>query len=380
MSNGSGPYQLFLASAVGPTAGEQAKAMLGCTEADTHRGNLVWLCIYCASGVALQMCVELLIIHSGPAKQMTFFMVFVGYWGQFLMAGLWIACRRSHRCGMWTNSALGALVACSVCDAAGSCFDSVAQLQGGPMLYAVFHSSIIVFASLVAVALLRARLTALQWAGTATVVLGLLVTAIPSQVEARGSFAVGLASCLVGSLLHALFLPLGEMASAPPLCAAGPPGEVLALWESLLGVAAFSAWTAGYTAPRWREAVLAPIFGPRVEEPSVAWTWVAYLFYGVAVGTHSVAFFKTVRRVGTVPTAVSKGVQQVGVVLCAHLFFCGVDHTQCLNYNHGNATVWSRLQKVVAVAVCSFGVLIYTLGRSRERPGLDHTCPPTFDA
>lgn len=69
-----------------------------------------------------------------------------------------------------------------VCDCGGSCFDYVAQAEGGPMLFAISHSSIVLFAALASAALLGERPSRLQWLGAALVVVGLLVTVLPSGV------------------------------------------------------------------------------------------------------------------------------------------------------------------------------------------------------
>jgi hypothetical protein len=47
-----------------------------------------------------------------------------------------------------------------------------------------------------------------------------------------------------------------------------------------------------------------------------------YASYGLLVGFHTLAFWKTMRRLGTVPEAVSKGTQQACPFLLSHILFC----------------------------------------------------------
>jgi len=79
---------------------------------------------------------------------------------------------------------------------------------------------------------------------------------------------------------------------------------------------------------------------------------------------------------GAVPTAISKGTQQAGNFLFAHLFFCGVDPHECIwNNRHGDdeagswRAVWSSWQKPVAFLFCCAGVVVYMLGRPAGAAG-----------
>ena len=87
-------------------------------------------------------------------------------------------------------------------------------------------------------------------------------------------------------------------------------------------------------------------------------------------------------RLGAVPTAVSRGVQQAGTFVLAHLLFCDVDPTECLWNNarggdggggDGRAgappTLWSRWQKSAALASCCLGVAMFSIGRERQGQG-----------
>jgi len=116
-----------------------------------------------------------------------------------------------------------------------------------------------------------------------------------------------------------------------------------------VNVIGFTVWTLAYTLPRWDEAVVQPIYDSR--EPSVEWAVAGYFLFAVLVAIHAVSFWKSVYRLGTVPTAVSKGAQQSGVFLFAHILFCHRDPTECL-WNNSKATehtLWSQWQKSAAL-------------------------------
>ena len=72
------------------------------------------------------------------------------------------------------------------------------------------------------------------------------------------------------------------------------------------------------------------------------------------------------RTIGTVPTALSKGAMQAGNFLLAHIFFCHIDHTQCMTNNHDGASLWSRMQKTTSFVVCALGCLVYALVKRRR--------------
>ena len=100
------------------------------------------------------------------------------------------------------------------------------------------------------------------------------------------------------------------------------------------------------------------------------WAIGSYALHAMLVGLHTLAFFKSVRRMGTVPTAISKGAQQAGNFLFAHLFFCHTDANECMwresssqLETSGWRPVWDRLQKPIAFVLCCSGCVIYMVGR-----------------
>jgi hypothetical protein len=125
--------------------------------------------------------------------------------------------------------------------------------------------------------------------------------------------------------------------------------------------------------------------------------------YAFVVGLHSLSFWKSVNLLGTVPTAVSKGAQQGGVFIMSHIIYCHIDTHECMTWNypkttwiddygmrnvththhfangsfaynttdlekvkigdhrHEDVTLWSQMQKSVAMVMCIGGVMVYAL-------------------
>ena len=111
--------------------------------------------------------------------------------------------------------------------------------------------------------------------------------------------------------------------------------------------------------------------------------------FAVLVGLHNLSFFKAVCKLGTVPTAVSKGVQQAGNFVFAHLLFCSTDPTECLwNNGKGKQTTWNHWQKACAFLFCCTGVVLCarlrctprqpvpTRWRRQARAHTHTPCPP----
>ena len=79
------------------------------------------------------------------------------------------------------------------------------------MLFTIFHSSVTVFSCLIAVALLKTKITWPQWAGVLLIVAGVFVTTIPNPIKATGNFFLGFLCSLIGSLCLAASYPISEM-------------------------------------------------------------------------------------------------------------------------------------------------------------------------
>ena len=328
----------------------------------------LWLTAFIASGVALGMMFELLYLFAGPADGVSFLVPFFGYIAQCVVGLLLTTLNRSWpRKGQWTRKMITFMVLSSLCNGAAQACDFVALTQAGVQLYTILHSSVTFFAAVFAVAVLRARLTAVQWIACLSVVLGLVLTGIPTPVPTQGSFATGLICAAVGSLCLAASYPLAELVfrSASTGIHGLPSEELCSCVGSLVNVAAFTAWTLAYTVPRWGALVVAPIATSKFHAPGWACA-LLYLSHALLVGVHTLAFWKTMRSLGTVPAAISKGAQQALTFLLAHVFFCHIDEFECMTNNHGDGkTLWNKMQKPVSLVVCLLGCVTYAVVKKR---------------
>ena len=67
------------------------------------------------------------------------------------------------------------------------------------MLFTIFHSSVTLFSCIIAVFVVQAKISSIQWFGILLVIVGLFATAVPNPIAAPGSFTIGLVCSLVGS-------------------------------------------------------------------------------------------------------------------------------------------------------------------------------------
>jgi len=106
---------------------------------------------------------------------------------------------------------LRALFLSALFDGAAQALDYVGQVNGGYLLFTIFHSSVTIFSCAIAVAMLGAHVSHKQWAGILLIVAGILVTAVPSPIVVTGNFSVGLVCSIAGSLCLAASYPLSEL-------------------------------------------------------------------------------------------------------------------------------------------------------------------------
>lgn len=342
--------------------------------------SFVWLFIFCGTGVGLGLSFEFLDLQSKngkPVSEDSFFLCFVGYVAQTLVGTLYTlySSRRSTRTemtggtdplrGSWTWPVLRLLFLSALLDGAAQGLDFVGQLNGGYLLFTIFHSSVTVFSCAIAIASpLRARITPPQWAGVLLVVVGVTATAIPAPLatEGSGSFVVGVLCSLAGSLCLAGSYPVSELVfKVGATLEKGPVSEEAACTiGSLLNTLIFTGWTLAWTLPRWEEKVADHAKAGR----SSAMAW-GFVLYGAMVGLHSLSFWKSIHKMGTVSTAVAKGAQQAGIFVFSHLVYCGIDEAECMTNNSGS-TLWSKMQKSVAFFCCTLGVVVYALNKNRH--------------
>lgn len=338
----------------------------GRLDRDTELLPLLWLVVFVASGIGTGMAFEVLQLHAGPARYETFFLQLLGYWAQVLCSGCLLLRTGTWHVGVWTPASIAALFVSAALDCAAQALAFVSQTYGGYTLFVLFNSSVTLFSCLFALLLpWTPRPRPKQWCGVFSIVLGIVQTAIPNPVVARISFSVGLTSSLLSALSGAASFPVCELIFHCTTQA--PTAEMASFCGSLITAGVFTAWTAIYTVPRWGEAVVAPIY--QSAEPSVGMAVFGYVAFALMVGLHGVSFWKSVARVGTVPTAVAKGAQQAGILACAHLLFCSSDPTECLfmNGQEGDRRwwTWKYWQKTCALIFCTGGVMLFALGRKK---------------
>ena len=327
----------------------------------------LWLSMFVVTGVALGLILEALKLHAGPASPASFLVPFFGYVGQLVVSGTWVVANHSGQHGRWKRRTLAFLMASSLGNGAAQALDYTAFYQAGILLYTILHSSVTLFACIISVVVLRTSVTPVQWLACASVVAGLVLTAVPSPIEIHGQFVVGVICAAAGSLCLASSYPFAELVFRSSAAGPTPPTEEMcSLLGSLVNVGIFGIWTVAYTMPRWDELVLQPIRTSKSPSPEAAVAGL-YLLYALMVGVHTLAFWKTMRTLGTVPTAISRGAQQAGTFLLAHVFFCSEVKTQCLTNDHGGShdSVWSRAQKPVAFVLCCAGCFIYAVVKKR---------------
>ena len=327
--------------------------------------TFVWLVVFCVTGVGLGLCYEFLEIHSlhhapGAASD-TFFLCLIGYWSQAIVSFCFALTLPKPWRGAWTKPVVLMLVVSSVFDGLAQGLDFVGQVNGGYMLFTIFHSSVTFFSCVIAIFVVGAKVSSVQWLGVALIVVGLLATAIPHPISAP-SFTLGLLCSLIGSFFLAASYPFSEKVfrlgrnevdgpvHAETACALG------ALINSIL----FSIWTAAYTVPRWKTEI-----ADYAKPGENLYVIIGYVLYGVLVGVHSLSFWKSVNKLGTVSVAVSKGAQQAGVFIVSHIVYCSMDRNECMFYNHGN-TLWNKMQKSVAAILCVGGVVLYALSKKKR--------------
>eukprot|EP00316_Scyphosphaera_apsteinii_P008451 CAMPEP_0119322494 /NCGR_PEP_ID=MMETSP1333-20130426/58369_1 /TAXON_ID=418940 /ORGANISM="Scyphosphaera apsteinii, Strain RCC1455" /LENGTH=448 /DNA_ID=CAMNT_0007329743 /DNA_START=13 /DNA_END=1359 /DNA_ORIENTATION=+ len=342
-------------------AGEARLAILSYLRANSSA--VLWLTIFCVSGIAVAMSFVLLHVHAGPAKDQSLFLLFLGYWAQCLAGLFWLIIRRSWHIGVWSRKMVAVLLLSAVMSSVSESLAYVGKLHGGISLFSIIHSSVAIFACASATVVLKIRVAWVQWLGAVLVVGGLLVTVLPPALHSsavQSSLFLGVLFLVMSSIGNAASYPVAELIFR---MTPSPPSEEMACFcGSLVNVLVLSGWTAGYTVPRWHETVEMPI--EHASHPSVQWAWAAYALYTGTLGVHSLAFWKSLSKVGTVPVAISIGAQQAGVFIFAHLLFCKTEPEMCFINDESGTDMWHKSQKVVAFTLCCVGCLIAAQGSS----------------
>jgi drug/metabolite transporter (DMT)-like permease len=398
--------------------------------------EMLWLVVFCVTGIGLGMSFEFMELHGGPADGKSFFLCLIGYWSQTVLGGgyaLWQAgWSPAKACkGAWTKPVLVMLFISAGFDGLAQGLDYLGQTKGGYMLFTIFHASVTFWSCLLAKFVLKARINKFQWGGVLVIALGIFITSFPQPIEVpaakcsgpgkcwgsdetkceamgegkqceyepAGSFFWGLVFSVVGSACLAASYPFSELVfkrgEQEP---AGPISEEMACCVgSAINSVIYTIYTVAYTVPRWDELVTK--HANPGEMGTLTW---AYATYGIMVALHSLSFWMSVNKLGTVPTAVAKGAQQAGVFVFSHLIFCTphsdpIDRHECLDWNYGTkcngpysacggsglqdneaacgavpgctyyaGTDWSHAQKSVALVMCLIGCAVYALNKNKK--------------
>jgi drug/metabolite transporter (DMT)-like permease len=330
--------------------------------------TFLWLSIFCATGVGLGLCYEFLEIHSNNhspgASAQSFFLCLLGYFSQAVFGGIFAFCQKDPLKGSWTKPILVTLFLSSICDGLAQALDLVGQVEGGYMLFTIFHSSVTLFSCLLAVVIVGAKVSKMQWGGVLLVIAGLFVTAVPSPFQVPGNFLVGVSCSLLGSFFLAASYPFSEKVfRLGALTPRGPPkAETACFFGALINTLIYVVYTCVYTVPRWDEEVTS-----YWKEGDTNYVIAGFVMYGFLVGLHSLSFWKSVNVIGTVPTAVAKGAQQAGVFVFSHIVYCNIDKHECMFGTSPKDTLWHKIQKSCAALFCVAGVVIYSLGRKNKQ-------------
>merc|ERR1711865_613859 len=224
--------------------------------------TLVWLVIFCATGVGLGMCWEFLELHAGPAKPQTFLTCFIGYWAQVIVGGAYALSQPKgiFGGGTWSRRTIGMLCISALFDGFAQSLNYVGQYEGGQMLFTIFHASVTFWTAVIATVVLRVYVTPIQWVGVILIVGGLFATAIPQHIEAQHSYFWGVAASATGSFCLAASYPFSELVfknkQDPEEVA--PTEESACMWGSLINAVVFTVYTLAYTVPQWRDLVVDP--------------------------------------------------------------------------------------------------------------------------
>ena len=178
----------------------------GCSSATAYMGYYIF------SGVILGVSFEMLHLHAGPAEGASFLVANFGCVGNFLITGAWVVLQGSWRQGYWTHTMRVFLIIGSVVATAEHALGYIAEARAGVLLYTIVHTpAAIFFTAMISAAVLRTRITPMQWVGCLTVVIGLLLTGIPSPIESHHSFTLGIICTTLGSLCLASFYVFTEL-------------------------------------------------------------------------------------------------------------------------------------------------------------------------
>ena len=233
----------------------------------------------------------------------------------------------------------------------------------GSGLFVIVYSSTIVWTSLFAMLLLNRPLSAGKWAGVLLIFLGLCASCWGLSASGE-NLVFGVACVLSGSVLHAADLALSEALLHSPTVKIAP--RSLSYELGRIQLAMMLAW---YGVLGLHDAFLQ---GPDAPARRIDVSWLLSTQFIVAVAMYAflvllnavkaVAFFDMMGSVGSVASAVMKGVQTVLTYVFSAVLFCKYQQSQCFTVPKG-----------VSVVVVLCGTLLY--GLSPAAPSLAPASP-----
>ncbi len=234
--------------------------------------------------------------------------------------------------------------------------------------FVVIYASCTAWAALGGRFYLGRRITTVQWVGIVVVCVGLGLSAVASSRAAAASaattsgdaatasvstFVAGLLLVLVGSVLHSMvfvlsdaFLVSGTNVLPWELCSYIGRIETTALlaWNAALGV---------YWLVVGRTRAVPDTIDGDVDVAagsSLVVTVALFTVLWLVNAFHAFCFFELIGSIGSVSSALMKGVQSVTVYIFSAVVFCGYQQSQCFT-----------VPKAVAVVVVLAGTLLYSL-------------------
>jgi len=238
-------------------------------------------------------------------------------------------------------------------DFTSGCLLTTGLLMLGGGIWVVIYSSTTVWTAVFACCTGQ-RLAPGRWAGVLLVSGGMVLSASGNFADAAGdvtatmSLALGCASTLVGTMLHAAMFVYSELS----IKQAGIDMFVLCASMGFIETVVLVCWNLGLFAV-WGPSLYMPEEQVGVEQhaglvASPAQLVVLYSALTLNNAVHAWAFFHMLERVGAVTSAVMKGVQLVLVFGFSFFFFCQLQTTQCFSWT-----------KAAGVATVTTGLLVY---------------------
>lgn len=257
----------------------------------------------------------------------------------------------------------------AICDILAQSFLLGGIALAGAQTKSILYNSCILWSALLSMVLIGRRLSALQWAGLALLIVGLGVKIDWKKGiadEKASNAMLGAIFILVGSLLHSLTNVVNERfirryaISPSKLC-------------SCIGVYSLTLWlicyACGYILPEqkkndggekyWeyhRKAIEYDTLTSSGDAPVMnGASWGLFI---VCSAWHAVAYFNLLGSIGVVSCGVMKGLTTAGYVLLSNFIFCsdGERAKYCFNWQTG-----------ISSFICVTGVIVYAVATGRAQ-------------